>query len=179
MKRSCDSTHHCSSPTPTLNSCDLNTSTRKQSSEQEYSYLTARKRHSSIPYSHNTPENHPKLFTRNPAIYFPKVDKSCIDVFGMLPRFLENLLESRNLLCSATAATKSALSTTQLWFNCFHGILVYTLPGRLSKEMPRYLVHWLLSPFLCMGMINLPIFRCPSKTPCHLTHTSQPNHPLF
>jgi len=110
----CDSTHHCSSPTPTLNSCDLNTSTRKQSSEQEYSYLTARKRHSSIPYSHNTPENHPKLFTRNPAIYFPKVDKSCIDVFGMLPRFLENLLESRNLLCSATAATKSALSTTQL-----------------------------------------------------------------
>jgi len=28
-------------------------------------------------------------------------------------------------------------------------------------------------------MITLPIFRRPSKTPCHLTHTSQPNHPAF
>ena len=94
---------------------NLNTSTRTQSSEQEYSYLTARKRHSSTPYFYNTLENHPKFFTRNPAIYFPKVDKSWIDVFGMLPRFLKNLLESGNLLCSATAATKTALGTTQLF----------------------------------------------------------------
>ena len=28
-------------------------------------------------------------------------------------------------------------------------------------------------------MITLPIFRRPSKTPCHLTHTSQPNHLAF
>ena len=136
MKRSGDNIHHFRSPTPMLNSCDLNTSTRTQSSEQEYSYLTVRKRHSWTPYSRNTPEN-PMLFTRNPAICFPKVDKSYIDVFGMLPRFLENLLESGNLLCSATAATKTALGTTQNWFNCFHGILAYTLPVRLSKEMPR------------------------------------------
>jgi len=27
--------------------------------------------------------------------------------------------------------------------------------------------------------VNLPIFRCLSKTPCHLIHTSQPNHPAF
>jgi len=26
---------------------------------------------------------------------------------------------------------------TGLWFNYFRGILAYTLPGRLSKEMPR------------------------------------------
>jgi len=30
-----------------------------------------------------------------------------------------------------------------------------------------------------MGTINLLIFRHPSKTPCHLTHTNQPNSPAF
>jgi len=79
------------------------------------------------------PENTSKLFTRNPTIYFPEVDKTCIDVFGMIPRFHKNLLENGNLLCRA--ATKTALATIQLWFNCFHGILAYTLPGWLSKEM--------------------------------------------
>jgi len=97
----------------------------------------------------------------------------------MLPGFLENFLESGNLFCSATAATKTALGSIRLWFNRFRGILTYTLPGRLIKGMPRQLVHSLLSPVLCMGMINLPIFRCPSKKPWHLTHTSQSNHPVF
>jgi len=55
----------------------------------------------------------------------------------MLPGFLENLLYSRNLICSATAAAKTVLDIIQLWFNYFRGILAYTLPGRLSKEMPR------------------------------------------
>ena len=32
-----------------------------------------------------------------------------------------------------------------------------------------------LSLFVYMEMFNLPIFRCPSKTPCHLTY----NHPAF
>jgi len=30
----------------------------------------------------------------------------------------------------------TGLVIIQVWFNYFHGILVYTLPGRLSKEMP-------------------------------------------
>ena len=97
----------------------------------------------------------------------------------MVPGFLENLLESGNLFCSATATTKTALGIIQLWFNYFRGILAYTLPGRLSKEMPLLLVHSLLTPFLCMGTNNLLIFRHPSKKLCHLTHTSQPNHPAF
>jgi len=41
MKRSGDSTHHCRSPTPTVNGCDSTPSTRTQSSEQECGYLTA------------------------------------------------------------------------------------------------------------------------------------------
>jgi len=55
----------------------------------------------------------------------------------MVPGSLENLLESGNLFCSATAATKTAAGIIHLWFIYFRGILAYTLPGRLSKEMPR------------------------------------------
>jgi len=55
----------------------------------------------------------------------------------MLPGFLENLLKSGNLFRSATAGMKTALAIIQLWFNYFRGILACTLPGRLSKEMPR------------------------------------------
>jgi len=55
----------------------------------------------------------------------------------MLQGFLESLLESGTLVCNATGATKTALGIIQLWFSNFRGTLVYTLPGRLSKEMPR------------------------------------------
>jgi len=54
----------------------------------------------------------------------------------MLSGFLENLPECGNLFCSATTTTKTALCIIQLWFNYFRGILAYTLPGRLSKQMP-------------------------------------------
>ena len=94
IKRSGDNTHHCRSPTPTLIGCDSITSTRTQSSEQGYSYLTACKNHSSTSYSQNTPE----LFTRNPTVCLPKVNKTCVYVFGMLPGCLENLL--RVEMCS-------------------------------------------------------------------------------
>ena len=56
IKSSSDSTHHlCRSPTPTVHGCDLTRST--QTSEQEYSYLTASKRHPSTPYSRDTPQS--------------------------------------------------------------------------------------------------------------------------
>jgi len=32
-----------------------------------------------------------------------------VDVFGILPRFFENFLESENLVCSTTEGTKTAL----------------------------------------------------------------------
>jgi len=38
-------------------------------------------------------------------------------VFGILPRFLKNWLESGNLVCNSTAGTKTALGIIQLWFN--------------------------------------------------------------
>ena len=86
---------------------------------------------------HRSPTTPTELFTKNPAIYFPEVDKTCVCFFGMLPGFLENLLESGNFVCSATSATKTAMGIIQLWFHYFRGILTCTFPGRLSKEMPR------------------------------------------
>ena len=161
-----------------LYSCNLNTSTRTQSSEQEYSYLTARKRHSSTPYFYNTLENHPKFFTRNPAIYFPKVDKSWIDVFGMLPRFLKNLLESGNLLCSATAATKTALGTTQLFQLFSRHLGIHSSWEAKQKDAAVVGLFTPVSLFLCMET-NLLIIHYRFRMPCHLTHTSQPNRQAF
>ena len=49
--------HRCQSPIPALKGCYLTPLTRTQSSEQEYSYLTASKRHPSTPYSRNTSQS--------------------------------------------------------------------------------------------------------------------------
>ena len=56
MKRSGDITHRCRNPAPTVNGCDLTPPTRTQTSEQEYSDLTASNRRSSTPSSRNIPE---------------------------------------------------------------------------------------------------------------------------
>ena len=55
-KRS-NSTHPCRSPTSTVNGRDLTLPMRTQTSEQEYSDLTASNRRPSIPHSRNTPES--------------------------------------------------------------------------------------------------------------------------
>jgi len=83
------STHPCWSPTPMVNGHDLTLPTRTQTSEQEYSDLTASNRRMSTPYSRNTPQNFSQG-TRS----FLEVDKACEDVFSIFPRFLKILLES-------------------------------------------------------------------------------------
>ena len=57
VKRSGDSTHHCRSPTPTVNGRDFILPTRTQNSEQEYNDLTASNRRSSTPYSTTLPRS--------------------------------------------------------------------------------------------------------------------------
>jgi len=59
---------------------------------------------------------------RNPVVCFLEVDKKCVDVFDILPRFVENLLQSENLVCNATAMTKSTLDIVQILFKLFRGI---------------------------------------------------------
>ena len=159
MKRSGDRTHHCPSPRPTLNRCDW-------TSEQEYSYFKARKRHPSTPYSHNNPQS----FSRGTQLYaFSRSTKHVI--FGILPRILKILLERANLVCSATAAMETALGIIQLGSINFVVSRHALFQGDWAKRCPgSWFIH--SSSFLCIGIINLPIFRCPSKTTCHFTHES-------
>jgi len=85
MNRGGDSTHHHRSPTPTVDGCDLTPRTQTQTSEQEYSDVTA--------ISNTVLSQHsPKLFTRKPVVCFLEIDKTRVDVFNILPRFLEKLV---------------------------------------------------------------------------------------
>jgi len=52
----------------------------------------------------------------------------------MSPEFLENLLESGNLFCSATAVKKIAVGINQLWFHYLRGILAYTRPWEAKQR---------------------------------------------
>jgi len=131
VKRSGDSTHHYRSPTPC---CELAPSAGTQSSEQEYSYLTASKRHPSAPYSYNNPQS----FSRGTRPYtFPRSTKHVYKSLACFQDF-SKICWRVEICCvptTATAVTKTALGIIKLWFNYFRGILAYTLPGRLSKGM--------------------------------------------
>jgi len=65
------------------------------------------------------------------------------------------LLESVNLVCSATAGTKPALGIIQLWFNYFAAFFFKALgiyfPGRLRRKCPcSWCIHSCL-PFCVWG----------------------------
>jgi len=63
----------------TVNGCDLTAPKRTQTAEKKCNDSTASDRRPSTPYSSNIPT----VFTRNPAICFLKVDKTCVDAFGL------------------------------------------------------------------------------------------------
>jgi len=64
-----------------------------------------------------------------------------VDVFDILPRFLNNLLGSKNLFLSAKTRTKTAPGIIQLWFNYFVASFFKTLGihffGEAKEEMLR------------------------------------------
>ena len=91
MKMSGDSTHHCWSPTLTVNGRDLTLPTRTQTSPLRRNAMTWRP----VTAVNTVLTQHSlKLFTRNPVVCFLEVDKACEDVFSILPIFLKILLES-------------------------------------------------------------------------------------
>ena len=51
------------------------------------------------------PQHSSKLLTRNSVVCFLEYVKICVNVFGILPRFLKNLLESEKLVCMARMKT--------------------------------------------------------------------------
>jgi len=121
----------------------------------------------------------PKLFMRDPVVCFLEVNKTW-DVLGIFPRFLENFLESENLVCGATARKKAASSrfgsiiSRRLFFKAL-GI-------RLSKETKGRDAP-VVSAFTPISLLvygdnhpSLPMFLCPSRTLEHLTHMIQPKN---
>ena len=64
-------------------------------------------------------QNLPKFIPRNSVICFFKIDKACKEIFAILPRFLEDLLQSEDLVRGAAIRTKIALTIFQFWFHKF------------------------------------------------------------
>jgi len=94
---------------------------------------------------HRTPATFPKLFTRNPVVCF--LDKLCVDIFVILSAFLKIwtvVLRPGRKPHRAFFIFGSIISGHR-----FSRHLASTVPERLRREMPRKLVHSLLSPF-CM-----------------------------
>jgi len=79
------------------------------------------------------PQLFPELFLRNTVIHLVEVNKTCGEIFGRLPRFLKNYLESANLVCSAIAEMKSPLDILQL-FNYFAASCFKALGIHFSRE---------------------------------------------
>jgi len=126
------------------------------------------------------PQNPPKLFTRNPVVCFPEVDKTCVVYKSLACSQDLSKICWRVEICSVVLRPRQkphwvSSSLGSIIFPSWHALFL----GSLAKRCRGRWFHSIMSPFLCMGTINLLIFRHPSKTPCHSTHTSQPNHPAF
>ena len=96
------------------------------------------------------------LFTKSAAAgHCPPAPPCRVPAFGALTRFLENLLNSYNLVCSATARMKTTLDINRLCFKYFavyflKALGIYTFPRTLWRKVPLQLVYSILSLFLCM-----------------------------
>jgi len=156
MKMSADTTHPCRSSKPTVNCCDLTPKTRTQTSEQEYNNVTASSRRPSTLFSRNTPQ----YFSWVTYAFF-EVNKTCADIFGILPRFLKNFLECVQIWSIVVHPWQKphwVVSIPQLWFDYLAASFLKAFDIYFSRESNErdvpLLVHYLLYPFLCMGVIN-------------------------
>jgi len=114
MKRNGESTHPCRSAVPTASGCDSTPPTRIQTSEQECSDLPE-----TDGCQHRPPGTLPKAFLWNLIVCFLEVDKTCVNIFGILCQTC--LLEGEALVCCAAPRAKTVLGgiLLQLWFNYF------------------------------------------------------------
>jgi len=129
-------------------------------------------------HPHRAPATLPRAFHEERGLYFPEIDEACVYIFGMLPGFLENLLESGNLFCSATAATKTALGFIQLSIISRH---LGMHSSREAKQRHASLVGSFtpVSRSVC-GNDQFATLSVPFRNATTLgTYTNQPNHPAF
>ena len=114
---------------------------------------------------------HPQNFSRGTRQYtFHTFTRSVKDVYTSLACFQDfsKVCWSGNLFCSTTAATKTALGISQLWFSYFRGIMACTLPGRLSTKMRgSWFIH--SSLFFCVWSWSI----CQSFSALPKRHTAR------
>ena len=115
MKRNGDSTHPCRSPTPKVNIRDLTFPTWTQTYEQIYSGLTTSHRRPSTP----TPATLPKAFHKEPGYMPSRGRQSLLRGLWDTPKVFQNFSGGWNVVCNATAVTKTALGIIQLWLKYF------------------------------------------------------------
>jgi len=152
MKRIRNSTRHCQSSTPTVNGCDLTPLTRTQTSEQEYNDLTVSNRRLLTSY---TRRKFPKALLEEPYRMIFRGRQNKRRHLWHITKTLDNLLVCENVVCSATARTKTVLGILQLLFNYLMTYLqtnlAYTVfQADLEGKFPRSLFISYSLPSSCV-----------------------------
>ena len=129
-------------------------------------------------------QNLPKFIPKNSVICFFKIDKACKEIFAILPMFLEDLLQSEDLVRGAATRTNTALTIFQFWFHYFSafpfkafGIPVY-FPRQTEEWYPSVVCTLLAISFLEYRNNHscLPISGSFAKLPRNLTHSRYPEN---
>jgi len=106
----------------------------------------------------STPATFPKAFHEEPGRMLSRGRQNHLQAILAYSQDFSNFLESENLICVATAGTKSPLRVLHFGSIVLRHVvsrhLAYTFPGRQRRQMPWSLVHSLLSPFSCTRIIT-------------------------
>ena len=122
-------------------------------------------------------QNFPKFIPKNSVICFFKIDKVCKETFAILPRFLEDLLQSEDLVRGAATRTKTALTIFQFWFHYFSAFPFKAFgiyfPWQTKEWYPSVVCTLLAISFLEYRNNHtcLPISGSFAKLPRNLTHS--------
>ena len=76
-----------------------------------------------------------------------KIDKAGKKIFAILPKFLEDLLQSKDMVHGAATRTKTALAIFQFWFHHFSAFGIY-FPGQTKEWNPSAVCALLAISFL-------------------------------
>jgi len=120
-----------------------------------------------------------KGFLEVPVKCFFEVEKTRVDIYGIFPRFLENLLESENMLCRATARKKAQWVLSSLASVISRHLLSRHLAFTFfQKSWGKCPGSWCI-PFCLLycvwGWLTQFANPCvPSRSPCPWKRTSWP-----
>ena len=128
------------------------------------------------------PQNLPKFIRRNSVTCFFKIDKACKEIFAILPRFLKDLLQSKDLIRGAATRTKTVLTIFQFWFHYFSAVPFKAFGIYFFWQFEEW-YHFKVCALLAIPFLKyrnnhtcLPISGSFAKLPRNLTHTRLPEN---